>query len=129
MAFIAVIGDLMFTSKVRETAKALNKEVFFVKKSSLVDGVLSKLATEPAGVIDAIFVDLNLQSDDPLAVVQAIPQWQQHRVIAFVSHVQTELFARARDFGISNVMARSQFVSSLSELLQETRKATPSQTT
>jgi hypothetical protein len=106
-ATLALVRDLMFSSKISATAKA--------------GGLTVEMLRDPASLADRagdrLIVDLN----QPGALDAAIA-WKgndpSRQVIGFVSHVDGQTIARARASGIDKVMARSQFVASLETLLK-----------
>jgi DNA-binding NarL/FixJ family response regulator len=111
---LAVVDDLLFLSKIRETAKHLGVEVKAAQPADLPEAAL---ATVP----NAILIDLNHWSGKALEVLRALKSHSTTKdiaVVGFVSHVQDELIAAARDAGCDIVLARSAFVSQLPSLLQ-----------
>jgi DNA-binding NarL/FixJ family response regulator len=119
---IALIDDLFFVAKVRETAKHVGVTL---ETASTGDALLQAAAASPAALI---LVDLNarqgpLQAVEELCVPNGqarLPDGQGNprRVIAFLSHVQTELAERARAAGCTDVMPRSKFTQNLAEILR-----------
>ena len=97
---IALIDDLFFLAKVHETAKHT--------------GVTLETAA-------LILVDLNTRQGALDAVEQlcrANGPSKPRRVIAFLSHVKTDLAERARSAGCQEVMPRSKFTQNLAEILR-----------
>jgi PleD family two-component response regulator len=115
---VAVVDDLMFTSKIRSAATPLGVSVTFARSR---DAALTAIRDHrPALVI----LDLNQTRADPLGVVAALQNDSALRgtpTVGFVSHVQTELVDAARAAGIGEVMARSAFTQRLPELLERGR--------
>ncbi len=119
---IALIDDLFFQAKVRETAKHAGVTV---ETSTTGEQLLKAAAANPAALI---LVDLNARQGALDAVQQlcaqnapggsADGQGNPRRVIAFLSHVQTDLAERARAAGCQDVMPRSQFAQNLAEILR-----------
>jgi PleD family two-component response regulator len=112
---LAVVDDLMFTSKIRATAKPLDVTVVFARSSEAALTAMRK--DRPALVI----FDLNNPRTDPLGTVAEMkkdPTLQSIPTVGFVSHVQTDLIERAREAGVDEVMARSAFTLHLGEILQ-----------
>jgi DNA-binding NarL/FixJ family response regulator len=111
---LAVVDDLLFLSKIQQTAQHLGVAV---KSTQPAD--LPSLAVEYAP--NALIIDLNHRSGKALEVLRALKseaKTKEIAVIAFVSHLQTELIAAARDAGCDLVLARSAFVSQLPSLLK-----------
>jgi CheY-like chemotaxis protein len=111
---LALVDDLMFTSKIRATAKPLGVSVVFARSR---ESALAEVAkARPALVI----LDLNATRIDPLAIVAAMKAdaaLADIPSVGFVSHVQTGLIEQARQAGVSEVMARSAFTMQLPDIL------------
>jgi DNA-binding NarL/FixJ family response regulator len=107
---VALLDDLFFQMKVAETAKHLGVEL---KVATNGDALLTLLDPAPKLVI----VDLNAHSQ-PIQAIERVRAGQNGvRVVAFLSHVQTELAAQARAAGCDEVMPRSSFTQNLSAIL------------
>ncbi len=111
---VALVDDLFFLAKIRETAKAVGVTV-----------VTCDARRGPAAIAEAqpqaIFLDLNsrsLPAVDWIRALKADPATQAIRIVAFVSHVQEELNHAARSAGCDSVMARSAFTQQLPKLLR-----------
>lgn len=112
---IALIDDLFFQAKVRETAKQTGVAL---ETATTGEQLLKAVAASPAALI---LVDLNAKQGALDAVEQLCApngQGTPRRVIAFLSHVQTELAERARAAGCRDVMPRSKFTQNLAEILR-----------
>jgi CheY-like chemotaxis protein len=100
---LAVLDDLLFTSKIRTAAAALGVTVEFARSSA---AALDRMrAANPALVI----FDLNNPRTDPLGTVAAMkrdPALAAMPTLGFVSHVQTDLISAARAAGVETVLAR-----------------------
>jgi hypothetical protein len=102
---IALVRDLLFVSKITATAKQVGAAVQVVRDPAKI--------AEHRG--SRLIVDLNLPGS-----IEAAKTWMSknsHDVVGFVSHTDAQTIADARAAGIECVMARSQFVQSLEELL------------
>ncbi len=112
---IVAVDDLMFASRISSAAKALGVAIAFARSpEAIVEAVRT---TTPRLVI----LDLNSVKVRPLEAVMALksdPALAAVPTVGFVSHVQTELIAEARQAGVDQVMARSAFVAQLSQLLR-----------
>ena len=107
----ALIDDLFFQLKVAETAKQLGIEF---KVATNPDALFTLL--EPPTKL--VIVDLNSRNQ-PVATIERLRATQKElRVVAFLSHVQTELAAQARAAGCLEVMPRSVFTQNLAGILQ-----------
>lgn len=119
---IALIDDLFFLAKVHETAKHTGVTL---QTASTGEQLLTAAAGSPAALI---LVDLNarqgaLEAVEKLCAANRqarLPDGQGNprRVIAFLSHVQTDLAARALAAGCQDVMPRSKFTQNLAEILR-----------
>ena len=112
---LAVVDDLLFLSKIQETARQLGVEVKAAQPADLPEAAA---ATAP----NAFLVDLNHRSGKALEVLRVLKsdvKTKDIAVIGFVSHVQNELIAAARDAGCNLVLARSAFASQLPSLLRQ----------
>ena len=111
---LALVDDLMFSSKIRATAKPLDVTVVFARSK---EGALAEMAkARPALVI----LDINATRIDPLAIVSAMkadPTLADIPSVGFVSHVQTDLIDAARRAGVTEVLPRSAFAMNLPEIL------------
>jgi CheY-like chemotaxis protein len=112
---IALIDDLFFLAKVRETAKHTGVTL---DTAATGEQLLKAAAGSPAALI---LVDLNAKQGALGAVEQLCAtdgKGEPRRVIAFLSHVQTDLAERARAAGCQDVMPRSKFTQNLAEILR-----------
>ena len=111
---LAMVDDLLFLSKIQQTARHLGVAV---KSAPPAD--LPKLASED--IPNALLLDLNHRSGKALEVLRTLKsdlKTKDIAVIGFVAHVQTELIAAARHAGCDLILARSAFVRQLPSLLQ-----------
>ncbi|GAC1617201.1 MAG: hypothetical protein NVS9B13_03600 [Candidatus Acidiferrum sp.] len=107
---VAYMDDLFFQMKLAETAKHAGVEVKVVANSE----ALLSLLDQPTGLV---IVDVNARSQ-PLAAIEKVRAAHKHlRLVAFLSHVQTDLAAQARASGCDEVMPRSAFTQKLSAIL------------
>ncbi len=114
--------DLFFASKIRATAEAMkiasrparDGEALRKRLEMIDDGRLNEAVT---GVI----VDLGLGEDGLSLVRQAKAHDATLPVVAYGSHVATELLGQARAAGADFVMANSQFTANLQAILQRLR--------
>ncbi len=107
---VALMDDLFFQMKVAETAKQLGVEF---KVATTGEALLTMLDPPTKLVI----IDLNARGN-PLATIEHLRATQkQLRVVAFLSHVQTELAAMARAAGCNDILPRSLFTQNLAAIL------------
>ena len=105
-AVVAIVRDLIFSSKITATAKSLGISVRVIRNAQ-------QLGDDP---IKLLLIDLSLPG-----IVDAVRQRREKNeapVVGFVSHVDTATIAAAREAGIT-VLARSGFVEALPGLLQD----------
>jgi PleD family two-component response regulator len=111
---IAAVDDLLFSSKIRTTAKQSGVELHFARTPL---EILEQTRTlRPSLVI----FDLNSAKADPVRTIATLkqdPELSAIRTLGFVSHVHTELIEEARRAGVDEVMARSAFALRLAEIL------------
>ena len=111
---LAILDDLMFSSRIRTTAKQLGVPLAFARSAT---AALSAMSTEPPSLV---ILDLNNPRTDPLGVIakmKADPALAQIPTVGFVSHVDIDTVAAARQAGVGTVMARSAFFERLPDLL------------
>lgn len=119
---VAAVDDLLFSSKIRTTAKQAGIELVFARTPP---EILEQARTRRPSLV--IF-DLDSAKVDPIGTIAALkqdPELSTIRTLGFVSHVHTGLIDAARQAGADDVMARSAFASRLSEILLT---ASPSRT-
>ena len=122
---LAAVDDLLFSSKIRATAKQAGVELAFARSPQEV--LDQARALNPALVI----FDLNSGKTDPVATIAALKSdavLGTLRVLAFASHVHTELIASARQAGADQVLPRSAFAAHLAEILLSAQSGTPDHT-
>jgi PleD family two-component response regulator len=111
---LAVLDDLMFTSKIKTAAGQLGVAVSFARSA---DSALAQMRkAKPSLVI----LDLNNPRTNALAIVAGMkqdPDLQSVHTVGYASHVQTDVINAARAVGVDEVMARSAFTSQLAEIL------------
>jgi PleD family two-component response regulator len=114
---LAVLDDLMFTSKIRTTAAQLGVEVAFARSA---DTALAEMRKAPPSLV---ILDLNNPRTEPLTIVQTMkqdPALASVPTVGYASHVQTDVINAARQAGVSDVLARSAFTQHLAEILRRT---------
>lgn len=108
---LALVDDLFFQAKILETAKHAGVGVLIC---STAGALISEMAKEPPQLV---VIDLNARSRPVEALTHIMSGAQKAPVVAFLSHVQTDLAAQARAAGCSEVMPRSQFTRDLATIL------------
>ncbi len=110
---LALVDDLFFQAKILETAKQLG---ITVRTSTTGDALLAEIAKEAPKLV---IVDLNARGGPLQAIERACAKAPGLPLIAFLSHVQTDLAQQARAAGCTQVMARSQFTRELATILTQ----------
>jgi PleD family two-component response regulator len=111
---LAILDDLMFTSKIRATASQLGVAVAFARSADAALADMRK--TAPSLVI----LDLNNPRTNPLGIVAAMkaePELAAIPTVGYASHVQVDVITAARQAGVGDVMARSAFAQQLPAIL------------
>jgi CheY-like chemotaxis protein len=111
---LAILDDLMFTSKIKTTATQLGVPVAFARSSA------AALADMRNSTPSLVILDLNNPRTDPLGTVAAMkadPALASIKTVGFASHVQADVIDAARRAGVGEVMARSAFTQRLPDIL------------
>ena len=115
---LAILDDLMFTSKIKTAASHLGVPVTFARSSE------SALVEMRKSAPSLVIFDLNNARTDPLGTLAAMkrePALAAIPTLGFASHVQVDVINAARQAGVDEVLARSAFTERLGEIL--TRRA------
>ncbi len=111
---IAIVSDMIFATRITGTAQKV--------------GVKCKVVNDPNALQDAlesenprtVLVDMNCDGISPEEAIRTVKtRCPTARVVAFFSHVQTELMEQARAAGADEVWPRSAFVQRLPQLLED----------
>jgi len=111
---VAAVEDLLFRSKISETATQLGVEARFPRSPKKL--LNEAQATPP----DLLVLDLNSARFDPLTLLKQLKSDEALKgvpVVGFLSHVQKDLAVAARESGCDRVMARSAFTKDLPKIL------------
>ena len=111
---VGAVEDLLFRSKISETADTLGVEASFPRSPRKL--VEQATASPP----DLLVLDLNSTRFEPLVLLQRLKSEETTKdvpVVGFLSHVQKDLAIAARESGCDRVMARSAFTKDLPQLL------------
>ena len=112
-SIIAVVSDLIFSTKITGTGKALGRPVMVART---IERLREHLAASEKSDGKLVIVDLNVTGPDPMAAIREAKA-DGAQVIAYLSHVQAELAAAAKQAGADQVMARSAFTDRLPQIL------------
>jgi PleD family two-component response regulator len=111
---LAVLDDLMFSSKIKTTANQLGVPVTFARSA---ESALAEMRKARPGLV--IF-DLNNPRTNPLAIVSAMkqePALAAIRTVGYASHVHVDVINAAREAGVDEVLPRSAFTMQLADIL------------
>jgi PleD family two-component response regulator len=111
---LCVVDDLMFTSKISAAAKAVQANVAFERNPQ---NVVARIRAERPSLVIFDLNSARLKPLDTIAAIKADPELQATRTVGYVSHVQGDLIAAARQAGCDEVLARSAFTAKLGEIL------------
>ena len=112
---LAAVEDLLFKSKISETADVLGVEARFPRSKARL---LEALRESPP---DLLILDLNSARFEPLELLQTVKTNDAMKdvpTVGFLSHVQRDLAVAARESGCDRVMARSAFTKDLPRILE-----------
>lgn len=107
---VAVLGDLIFETKIRSTAQELGIETIIVHSLSDLDIELNRVCPS------LLLVDLNTAGVEPVTAGNV--HTPRPFVVAYVSHVDQELAKQAAEAGADQVLPRSRFSAELPRILQ-----------
>lgn len=113
---LAAVEDLLFKSKISETAETLGIEASFPRSSKKLLGALRE--SPP----DLLVLDLNSARFEPLELLRTVKSDDATKdvtTVGFLSHVQKDLAVAAKKAGCDKVMARSAFTKDLPKILAE----------
>jgi PleD family two-component response regulator len=112
---MAAVEDLLFRSKISETAAQLGIEASFPRSPKKLEDALR--ASPP----DLLILDLNSSRFEPLRLLRSVKteETRDVKTVGFLSHVQKDLAVAAKEAGCDRVMARSAFTRDLPNVLAE----------
>ena len=113
---LAVLDDLMFTSKIKTTANQIGVTVAFARSA---ENALAEMRKSPPSLV---ILDLNNARTNPLGIVAGMredPALKAIHIVGYASHVQVDVINAARQAGVDDVMARSAFTQNLAEILSK----------
>ncbi len=113
---LAAVEDLLFKSKISETAETLGVEARFPRSPKKL---LETLRESPP---ELLVLDLNSARFEPLTLLRTVKSddaTKDVRTVGFLSHVQKGLAVAAREAGCDQVIARSAFTKDLPKILSE----------
>jgi CheY-like chemotaxis protein len=111
---LAAVEDLLFKSKISETASQLGIEAAFPRNPRRL---LEAMHESPP---DLLVLDLNSARFESLTLLEDMSSDEATRdvpTVGFLSHVQKDLAVAAREAGCDRVVARSAFTKDLPQIL------------
>lgn len=111
---LAAVEDLLFKSKIQETANSLGVEVRFPRSPGKL---LAVLRESPP---DLLVLDLNSARFEPLELLKEIKSGEsalEVPTVGFLSHMQKDLAVAAKEAGCDRIMARSAFTRDLPRII------------
>lgn len=106
---VAAVPDLLFRSKVLETAKALSLEVDVARDA---DELLQKVRVEKPRLV---LLDLQAEALRPIDTLRSLAGIP---VVGFLNHERVELREEALAAGCGEVLTKGQFAAGLSGILR-----------
>jgi DNA-binding NarL/FixJ family response regulator len=114
---LAVVDDVFFSARIRETARQVGASVEVVGAAQFARELEKRLE---AGSIGAVIVDLEAPSAvDLISTLKSDARTSGLHVVGFASHVASHLIQAAREAGCDQVLARSAFTRQLAGLLRQ----------
>lgn len=117
---VAILDDLLFTAKIRETARVSGVELTVVRDASVLHQGLAPVL---------ILLDLNCKRVDPFAALDVLraraDAGKDAPVVAFAAAVDKALTARAKSVGLDEILDRAQLVERLPEILHAVARVFP----
>jgi len=119
---LCAVDDLMFSIKISTAAKALGVDIYFERSP---DNLLPRIREKQPSLVIFDLNSARLQPVEAIRAMKADAALAQIRTLGYVSHVQTDTIAAARQAGIDDVMARSAFADRLAQILTSAGTTTP----
>jgi len=112
---LALVDDLFFQAKMAETARHVGVTLQTVATGDALVAYVSSSAPR------LILVDLNARQGPLQAIEKLQAAGNVLPVIAFLSHVQTELAQQAGAAGCQRVLPRSKFTAEMADIFREVK--------
>jgi CheY-like chemotaxis protein len=113
-SIVVLVSDLMFSSRIREAAKALGTEVRSVRTP---EALAEACHAERPTLVIADLDDTRVRALAAIATLRADAASGDVPVIGFISHVNGAGALAAQQAGCTRVLARSAFVNELPQIL------------
>ena len=108
---LAFVDDLFFQAKILETAKQVGVDVRTFTTSAALLAEIGKQAPQ------LVIVDLNAKNNPVATIARLRATEKELPIVAFLSHVQVDLAAQAKQAGSTQVLPRSAFTQNLASIL------------
>ncbi len=113
---IAIVSDMIFATRIAGTAEKVGAKCEIVSNPGALQDALE--SDEPRTVL----VDMSCDGISPAQGIRTVKsRFPNARVVAFYSHVETELANQARAAGADDAWPRSAFVKRLPQVLAAAR--------
>lgn len=117
---VAVLDDLFFTAKIRESARILGFELTVVREPAVLH----------QGPLPAVLLlDLNSRKVDPFAALEVVRNrtdgGKDVPAVAFAASIDRALTERARDAGFDGILDREKLMERLPEILRSAPNGAP----
>ena len=103
MKICVLVTDLFFKAKILQTAKLVEREVFFAE------------SLDEVSEVDLVIMDLEKFGAN--TVLQLKKQWPNAKIVGYLSHIQVDLKKKALKNGCNLVLVKSDFSKQLKDLL------------
>jgi CheY-like chemotaxis protein len=116
---LALLDNLFFSARINDAVITAKGETTFARKPEQALDLARTLKPK------LVIIDLDADACSPIELINKIksdPKLRAIKTFGFVSHVNSQRQAEARDAGCDRVMARSVFFSDLKELVNEVIK-------
>jgi len=112
--WLAAVDDLIFLTKIRETAKQVGVGITTASPPPSPDAVVTD---QPKGIL----LELSARNHalEWVRALKANAATRSIPIVAFASHVESDLISAARLAGCNRVLARSAFTQQLPALLRD----------
>jgi DNA-binding NarL/FixJ family response regulator len=114
---IALVADLFFSARIRETARLLEEECEIVRDPAALPAAVRTAAV--AGKAKMVIVDMNVRTGDPAAAVRTLktaPETQKVKIVGYLHDKDEAAIKAARAAGCDKVMSRGGLTRKLPEL-------------
>ncbi|MGH9718277.1 MAG: hypothetical protein ACRD4R_16330 [Candidatus Acidiferrales bacterium] len=115
---VALVDDLFFQAKMMESAKQVGVDL---RACSTPEALAAEISSATPQLV---VVDLNARGNPIEALRQVQSLHREIPLIAYLSHVQTDLAESARAAGCRDVMPRSKFTRDLATILARAKSKT-----